>query len=197
MLGELTLQRARDCRSNALGELTLQRARELRSNVLRESRCNGIAQKTLVTNSDGMPRAKARGMCARDFRDLLCWQLSEELKCEVLAFTATPPASKDYKFCDQIRDSSAGAPRTIAEGFARYRPAEFARFLEYARSSLMETRNHLIDARDRKFMSDRLYMRLFNLAGAALRVTTSLMLQKQREAARARAGRTQRPRRRP
>ena len=128
-------------------------------------------------------------MGARDYRDLLCWQLSEELKCEVLAFTATPPALQDYKFCDQIRDSSAGAPRTIAEGFGRYRPAEFARFLEYARSSLMETQNHLVDARDRKLLSDRLYSRLSNLAAAALKVTTRLMLERQRTAARLRRAR--------
>ena len=135
-------------------------------------------------------------MGVRDFRDLVCWQLSEELKCEVLAFTAIPPVSRDYKFCDQIRDSSACAPRNISEGFGRYRPAEFARFLEYARSSLMETQNHLIDAHDRTYLSDRLYSRLYNLAAAALRLTTRLMLAKQREAALSRSARSQRGRER-
>ena len=125
----------------------------------------------------------------RDFRQLLCWQLSHELKCEVLAFTATPPASRDGRFCDQIRDSAAGAPRNIAEGFGRFRPGDFARFLEYARASLMETQNHLIDARDRRYLEDPLYSRLFNLAGSALRTTTKLMIAKQKEAAKARSSR--------
>ena len=119
----------------------------------------------------------------RDFRDLVCWQLSDELKCEVFAFSATGPASRDFKYRDQIRDSSAAAPRDIAEGFGRFRPREFARFLEFARASLMETQSSLIDGRDRNYLTPQLYSRLNNLARAALKATTNLMLSKQRQAA--------------
>ena len=90
-------------------------------------------------------------MSVRDFRDLICWQLSQELKCDVLAFTATENTSKDFRFCDQIRDSSASATRNIAEGFGRFTPGEFAQYLKWARASLMETMNSLIDARDRGY----------------------------------------------
>jgi four helix bundle protein len=121
-------------------------------------------------------------MPVRDFRDLLCWQLSNELSCEVFAFTAKEPASRDFKFCDQIRDSAASAPRNISEGFGRYRPAPFAQYLGYARASLMETQSSLIEARQRNFLNPALGSRLSNLAGAALRVTTKLMLEKQRQA---------------
>src|SRR3954469_20247269 len=93
-------------------------------------------------------------MGIRDFRDLICWQLADALKAEVLAFTARPPASGDFKYCDQIRDSAASATRNIAEGFGRYTPADFARFLSYARSSLIETQNHLIDGRQRGYLDD-------------------------------------------
>ena len=54
-------------------------------------------------------------MAARHFQELLAWQLSYELKCEVMAFTATGPASKDFKYRDQIRASSASGPSNIAE----------------------------------------------------------------------------------
>ena len=121
-------------------------------------------------------------MPVRDFRDLVCWRLSYELKCEVVEFTATGPASRDFKYRDQIRDSSASAPRNIAEGFGRFRPREFARFLEYARASLDETKNHLIDGRDRGYLSQALYNRLSNLLRAAHKATTNLMLAKQRQA---------------
>ena len=102
----------------------------------------------------------------------------------MFAFTANGPASKDFKYRDQIRDSSASAPRNIAEGFGRFRPAEFARFLECARGSLVETQNHLIDGRDRGYLGEALYSRLFNLARSALKATTNLLLSKQRQAAR-------------
>src|SRR6185436_18222038 len=67
-------------------------------------------------------------MVARHYRELVCWQLSNELKRRVYAFIAKPPASKDFEFCKQIRGSARGAPRTIYEGFGRFRPPEFARY---------------------------------------------------------------------
>jgi four helix bundle protein len=121
-------------------------------------------------------------MSVRNFRDLIAWQLSYELKCEVFAFTATGPVSKDFKYRDQIRDSSASAPSNISEGFGRFRPRDFARFLEYARASLMETQNHLLDGRDRGYLDAALYSRLANLARSALKTTTHLMQAKQRQA---------------
>jgi four helix bundle protein len=121
-----------------------------------------------------------RGM-ARHFRDLVCWQLSYELKCEIFKFTATGPASKEFKYRDQIRDSSRSAPSNIAEGFGRFRPRDSARFFEIARASLMETQNHLIDGRDCGYLSDSLYSRLMNLSRAALKATTNYMRAKQRD----------------
>jgi len=47
----------------------------------------------------------------------------------------------------------------------------------------METLNHLIDGRDRRYLDDNLYFRLTNLARAALKATTNLILSKQRQAA--------------
>ena len=133
-------------------------------------------------------------MGVRDFRELVCWQLSYELKCEVLAFIENGPESKDFKYRDQIKDSASSAPRNIAEGFGRFRPGDFARFLEIARASLFETRNHLIDGRDRGYLANPLYSRLQNLARAASNSTTKLMLTKKREAERLKHPRRPRPR---
>ena len=122
-------------------------------------------------------------MGVRDFRDLVAWQLSYELKCEVFAFTATGAASRDFKYRDQVRSSSASVPSNISEGFGRFRPREFARFLEFARASMMETQNHLLDGRDRNYLDAALYSRLSNLARSALAATTNLLRAKQRQAA--------------
>src|SRR5207247_2833561 len=106
-----------------------------------------------------------------DFRDLVAWQLCHTLKCEVFDFTATGPASRDFRYRDQIRDASASPARNIAEGFNRYRPAEFARFLEYALGSLGETRDALIDGFDGRFFDQNLFHRLRILPAAPDRVT--------------------------
>ncbi len=61
-------------------------------------------------------------MIARHYRELECWQLSNELKKRIYAFLATAPATNDFDFCKQIRGSARGATRTIAEGFGRFGP---------------------------------------------------------------------------
>jgi four helix bundle protein len=122
------------------------------------------------------------GVGVKEFRELVAWQLAHELKCEVVAFTAAGPPSRDFRYRDDIRASSASAPANISEGFGRFRPLEFARFLSIAKASLQETQNHLIDGHDRRYLDDQLFSRLWNLSKAAERVTTNLLRSKQRQA---------------
>jgi four helix bundle protein len=122
----------------------------------------------------GAPLASAFRMIAQRYQDLDCWQLSNDLKLRVYALIAKPPASKDFEFCDQIRRSARGAPRTISEGFGRFRPKDFARYLEFARASLMETQNHLTDARDSGYITTELHDELFTLADRAIGASTRL-----------------------
>ena len=119
-------------------------------------------------------------MPIRDFQDLVCWRLASELAAEVFAETANGPSARDFKFRDQIRDAAASAPRNIAEGFARFSPNDFARFLRYALGSLAETRNHLLDGVARGYFQPELAARLRNLCLAAERATRHLLLDKQR-----------------
>jgi four helix bundle protein len=118
----------------------------------------------------------------REFRDLVAWQLAHELKCEVFALTAAGPVVRDFRYRDDIRASSASAPANISEGFGRFGPREFARFLSIAKASLQETQNHLIDGQDRGYLDDRLFSRLWNLSRAAERATAHLLRSKLRQA---------------
>jgi four helix bundle protein len=113
-------------------------------------------------------------MAAKRYEELICWQLAHELHLEVLAFTAILPASRDWKYCGQIRDSSSSGPSNIVEGFGRFRPREFARFLDFARASLLETDNHLKDGRARGYLDTPLFDRLTLLAHRAVGATTKL-----------------------
>jgi four helix bundle protein len=102
---------------------------------------------------------------ARRYQDLVIWQLSYELQRAVFAITAEGAAARDFRFRDQIRDSSASVSRNIAEGFGRFRSAEFAHFLDIARGSLTETHSHLQDGFDRGYFTDLDHARLSLLAG--------------------------------
>jgi four helix bundle protein len=92
----------------------------------------------------------------------------------VYAFIAVPIVAQDLEFCRQIRGSARGGPRTISEGFGRFRPADFARYLEYALASLNETQNHLDDALDCKYLTTAEHRDFYALADRAIGATTKL-----------------------
>jgi four helix bundle protein len=75
------------------------------------------------------------------YEDLVVWQLADELQREIFALTSTGAAAADFKFRNQIRDSSSSAGRNIAEGFERCSDAELANYLRISRGSLKETHN--------------------------------------------------------
>jgi four helix bundle protein len=114
-------------------------------------------------------------MIARRYDELEAWQLANELKLEVYALTATGPASKDFKFCNQLRDSAASAPRDIAEGFGRFQPGPFAQFMEFAIGSIMETQNSLQDGVDRGHFTGAGIERASDLATRSIQVSTKLL----------------------
>jgi four helix bundle protein len=100
---------------------------------------------------------------ARRLEDLDVWLLSVELRDEIIRLTNSGRCARDVEFCDQIRDACSSPPRNIAEGFGRFKPKPFANFLRIARGSLLETRNHLNDARTRGYFSHEDTMRLLSL----------------------------------
>jgi four helix bundle protein len=82
---------------------------------------------------------------AKSFREMVVWQLAVELRERVLPLLKNDPVKRDFKFCDQLRDSVRSPARNIAEGYGRFRPNETQQFIDYARGSLDETETHLRD----------------------------------------------------
>jgi len=68
--------------------------------------------------------------------DFDVWQLCWELKQRIYAFTATEPARSDRSYCDDVRRAARSSHQNISEGFYRFDPAEFRKFLNYSKSSL-------------------------------------------------------------
>jgi four helix bundle protein len=115
-----------------------------------------------------MCRAQSDAMSgARHFRELVCWPLAIELKLGLYRLSEQPEVKRDLRFCDQLRDAAASAPRNIAEGFGRRSHADFARFLDVTRGSLAESQNHLQDAVDRGYLDEREFKRLNGLSERA------------------------------
>ena len=111
---------------------------------------------------------------ARDFTELEAWQLSKELQQQVLTFLDRPGLRQNFKFRIQFDDAASSAPRNIAEGYTRFQGPEFAQFLRVALGSLSETRNHLMDACDRGYITSDERLRCDILARRAIGATNAL-----------------------
>ena len=89
----------------------------------------------------------------RRFTQLRAWQACVTYKKAVYAICEVGPRAINLKKRGQLEDSVAGPPAHIAEGYGRFNPADFARFVVMARSSLMESQNHLLDLVDAKYIA--------------------------------------------
>lgn len=114
-------------------------------------------------------------MGVRRFNDLRAWQVCSAYKNAVYGLCAQGPLSIDWARRRQLEEAVAGPPAHIAEGFGRFNPADFARFLVMARASLMESQNHLRDAVDKGYIAEEARLEQDRLAEAALKEVTGLM----------------------
>lgn len=82
---------------------------------------------------------------AQGFKELIVWQLADQLRRNIIKMTSVAEVKKDFRFVSDIRGSSRSVASNIAEGHGRFNPGEFHRFMEFASGSLEETENHLQD----------------------------------------------------
>ena len=81
---------------------------------------------------------------AQHFKDLIAWQKSMALVRDVYAVTEAFPKDEVFGLRSQIRRCAVSIPSNIAEGQARFSPAEFQRFLRTAKGSAAELETQVI-----------------------------------------------------
>jgi four helix bundle protein len=106
-----------------------------------------------IDNRVGITHA-ASVVMARHVRELIVWQLADELRRGVFSLCKQHSALIDQRFRDQAQSAASGVAANIAEGFGRATHREFAQFLGYARASLLETEDWLRDGTLRGFWTD-------------------------------------------
>src|SRR5438552_6897633 len=83
-------------------------------------------------------------MGVKKYEDLISFQLADALDAEVTRLVLASSAAKfDFRYRTQILDASSGPASHVCEGFLRNSPREFARFLDYALGSIVETERRL------------------------------------------------------
>ena len=84
----------------------------------------------------------------KHFSELAAWRHARDLRRTVYSLCTRPAVQTDFGFRNQIIDAARSPARNIAEGFGRFRPRDFSRFLKIASSSIYEVENHLDDGID-------------------------------------------------
>ena len=107
-------------------------------------------------------------MIAKRFEDLRAWQEARLFKLEVYELLDSGVFRAHPKLEGQLRDAAAGPPSHISEGFGRFDPVDFARFVKMGRAAILECQNHLQDGVDRGVLADATRERLTRKATEAL-----------------------------
>ncbi len=109
------------------------------------------------------------------FEDLRAWQATRELVRQVYAITRQAPFAHDYGLRDQIQRAAVSAMTNIAEGFDCESRAEFARFLGYARRSIVEVQSLLYTAQDVGYIDRATFDNLYQQCTEAKRLVGALL----------------------
>jgi four helix bundle protein len=85
----------------------------------------------------------------RRVQDLLVWKLCDQVRRRVRTLVVRPAWRAHGTLRRQLEDAAEAACPNVREGFDRYHPRDFARFLRIAKATLGETIEHLDPARAR------------------------------------------------
>lgn len=90
----------------------------------------------------------------RSFEDLECWKSATELRRNISIMVKTFPSIEKYALTDQLIRASRSVTNNIAEGYGRFHFQENIQFCRHSRGSLYEVVDHLIIAKDEKYISE-------------------------------------------
>ena len=109
------------------------------------------------------------------FEDLNCWKKSRELTNLIYEICEEGNLRRDYSTKDQIKRASLAIMNNIAEGFGRFSKKEFIRFLDIASASGMEVRSMLYILKDRKYIDEEMFDKLYEMSTHQSNMTLSLI----------------------
>ena len=111
---------------------------------------------------------------ARKFEELIAWQLANQFEAWAYEVSETGAMLGDREFRDQWRDAACSPARNLSEGFVKYDPPEFARYVNIAKGSFGELQNHMLKGKQEGYFSEQDYETGWRLLCRAVRATNRL-----------------------
>jgi four helix bundle protein len=107
--------------------------------------------------------------------DIGAWQRAEELCTLVRTLCLRSSFVGDEKLRGQLLDAGRSGPRNIAEGFGRWKHADFARFVRMAKASEVELLNHFNEALKSRHITTDERAKLDHAAKKAIKAANGLI----------------------
>ena len=118
----------------------------------------------------------ARMAGLRDHTAFDVWKLSDEVRRRVRVVLKRPEFRREFKLRDQLSSAAEGPCGHLAEGFSRWFPKDFARFVRIAKGSLSEVMVHIERAHDSGLVTDADCAEITRYARRARGAATRLIL---------------------
>ncbi len=109
-----------------------------------------------------------------NFEKLDAWNLVIEFSDEIYTATRRFPKDEQFGLRSQLRRAACSISANLAEGSGRSSKKDFARFVEIAFGSLMETVSHLVISKRQEFIQAPTYTELYDKAERLGRVLSGL-----------------------
>ena len=109
------------------------------------------------------------------FEDLEIWKKARILSNKIYPLTFIEPISSDFRIKDQLRGSVGSIMDNIAEGFERGSKLEFINSLTISKGETGELKSHLYRCLDTKYISQKLFNELYNLADEITKMITGFI----------------------
>jgi four helix bundle protein len=87
------------------------------------------------------------------FEDLRCWQAARRLVKMAFVVSRAGEIANDFGTRNQFRQAALGTMNNIAEGFGRFGPKDFIRFLDISQSSALEVQSMLYVFSDLNYLT--------------------------------------------
>lgn len=112
---------------------------------------------------------------AHDFTELEAWQLADQVRREIDRVVKAPAFRPFPNLQEQLLEAADSACSNTAEGFSRFKPKDFARFVRISRGSLSEILDRLMSARRRRLITQDDFELISRLARRARAACTGLI----------------------